>query len=136
NCAVASPQNCSDTLPVINSASTCTATTTLLSISWKDYKENALPDGIPQAGTAYQADYQFLPDTFTSNCMIQRVLTVGGTTQPAQPLVHGLVGANLSATTTAPAGNGCPSADTPLTVTLTQYHTSTATDAAIPYRYF
>ncbi len=114
----------------------CTTAKAVLSLSWTDYKAGAAADDPPITDTNWRVEYQYLTDSFNSNrCMIRRVLFKGGTAQAPQDLVHDLSSVDL-ATQASGAANQCPSADTPLTLTLARYHTTTDSDADVPYTYF
>ena len=140
------------TLPTPVTASDCTGSPLVLSLSWKQWVAGTHPDDFPSGtGTSFRADYVFAPDSSNNaRCMITRSLYQKRPTDPSfvqqgstLELIHDLVGsaslsqANLTASTVAAAGSNCTTPATSVTVSLLQYHTSgTKTDSAIPYTYF
>lgn len=135
-----------DTPPAISAATACTASPVLLSLSWTQYTAGSQPNSFPsKGGTSYRADYAFKPDSLNSTrCMVTRTLYSGAAGGPLAAnstleLMHDLIGTasgtpNLI-TSTAPT-TACSTPNRAVTLTLQQYHSSTSTDAAVPFSYF
>src|SRR5947209_4911605 len=88
-----------DTPPVITAASSCSASPVLLSLSWTQYVAGTQPNSFPsKTGTAYRADYAFMPDSLAPTlCMITRTVysgPAGGTLTKVSTLalMHDLIG--------------------------------------------
>lgn len=135
-----------DTPPVISAATACTASPVLLSLSWTVYTPGSQPNSFPsKGGTSYRSDYAFKPDSLNATlCMITRTLYSGPAAGPLTAkstleLMHDLIGTTSGTpnliTSTAPTTK-CSAPNRAVTLTLQQYHSSTSTDAAVPFTYF